>query len=447
MRASPGYGQRVWTDQGWRALERKPHGLDFSVESPRDYLGVLVLVYTCLLEMQCIRPAAGTFHMLSFVDYLIFTRQMRWLSDPIQLRHPNQVFGHLSLAELVERFPVRMLSGEQRSVLEIADRLVGFVDPNSPRGFVCDFLALELLRRLNPMEAPYQLRSRRCQFIIEECEGPLLERLRGDPECAAYQVLRLLPELRPAADMVISEARKELGQGSVFLTTFHLLLALCEGADRRKLLELLPHWLEFENEADLQRLEPLCQHDLRPVWLWGKVESLLRCQRLQEAQKLVNEAGEQFPGHWQSAYLRGLTAGFRGEFAFAYRSLESAWERGGPRWLLQPHLWRLALLTGRPLAQIVLVEPTLTINSKVLAAATLEDASARVEACIQMVQVVNCPASIHEVLGEALAELGQLEAARHSWLLFLAARHDQLMEFDLSARQQRVREKLGQNFP
>ena len=442
MRTSPSYGQRIWTDKGWRALDRKPHGLDFSVESPRDYLGVLVLVYTCLLEMDCIRPAAGNFHMLSFVDYLIFTRQMRWLSDPIQLRHPNQVFGHLDLAELVARFPVQMLAGEQCSVLEIADRCSGYVDLNAPRGFLCDFLALELLRTLNPMDAPYQLRSRRCQFIIEECQGPLLDRLRSDPECAAYRVLQLLPELQPASDMVISEARKELGRGSVFLTTFHLLLALTEGPDRTQVLQLLPDWLEFENEVDLKEMEGLCQADFRLVWLWGKTESLLRCQRWREAQECADEAGRTFPRHWQTGYLSGLVAGFRGDFEGAFRALERAWESGGPRWLLQPHLWRAALLADRPLAQILLVEQPLGVTSRILAASLLGEASARLEACVQLVQNPACPASIYEVMGDALAEMGQLEAARHNWRFFLAARHDQLMEFNLSARQERVRRML-----
>jgi hypothetical protein len=442
MRAHAGFGQRVWTEKGWRALDRKPHGLDFSVENPRDYSLVLALIYSCLLEMECPRPSAGTFHTLAYIDYLIFTRQMRVPSDPIVQPHPNGVYGHLTLQELVAAYPVQLLSGEAASVLTVADSWLGYVDLNSPRGFVCDYLALELLRTLKPLEAPYQLRSRPCHRLIEEGQGPLLQRLRSDPDCAAARVLRLLPDLQPAEDVELSEARKELGQGSVFLSTFHLLLALTRGPERIQLLKILPEWLEVEHQEDLAEMESLCSGELRLVWLRGKIESLLRVQCWSQAEHYVHEANQKFAGHWLAAYLSALVTGFRGDYDGAYRSLERAQERGGPPSLLQPYLWSAARLTKGPLAKVLFLERPLAPSSQVLAIAQISEVSKRVEQCVQLLQLAHCPSSIHEVLGDALAEAGELEAARQSWRLFLAARHDQLMEFDLPARQKRIARKL-----
>ena len=443
LRANPGYGQRIWTEKGWRRLDRKPDGLDLSVESPQDYAGVLTLVYTCLSEMDWHKPAAGTFHMLCFVDYLIFIKRMRWPSDPVLLPHPNQTFGHLEVAELVDRYPVQMLSGETSNALEAAKCQQHFLDPNSTSGFVCDFLALCQMRSFYPNQLPYGLRSRRCHHLLEECQGPLLERLKSDPECAAYRILKLLPELSPAEHIEPEDARAELGQGSVILTTFHLLLALTNGVDRVKLLQLLPDWLEFENEADLAALEPVYQQDYRLVWLWGKVESLLRCQRWAQADEVAKQAAETFPGHWQSAYLNGQVAGFRGDWQAAYRASERALERGGPEWMVQPQRWRAGLSLGLSITPLLACERPLGMAARVLAAAHVPEPKARLETCKQLLFTPNCPASVHEVLGNALADLGQLEEARQCWRLFLAARHDQLMEFDLPARQDHIRKKLG----
>lgn len=442
LRANPGFGQRVWTERGWGTMDRKPHGIDISIGGPANYLEELVLLYTCLLEQECPLPAAGTFHVACFLDYLLFVRQIRDISEPVALSHPAASYGTLALSQLLEQYPVRLLSGNTCSLAEARLHIEGFVNPNSDHAFVCDYTTF-LLLLIWRQETVYRLRSSKCQGMLNNSGATLLDRILADPECAAAQALKRLPECRPRSDIYLTLARRELGVGSNILTTFHVLLAMVEDADRSSLLEILPELLEIENDQDLKAMESVCQGELRLVWLWGKVGSLLRRQNLREAERLAHEAASLFSQHWQAAFLTGLCSGFRGDFEAAHRDLEESLGRGGPGTLLQQYFWQAAQLSRKPVAQSILVEPAQSLGSQVLAAALLPDPQVRVAACRTLLENPDCPLSVYEVLGNALAEQGETEGARHCWRLFLAARHDQLMEFDLPARQQRVRERLN----
>jgi hypothetical protein len=442
LRANPGFGQRVWGERGWIIMERKPHGIDLSLNSPSNYLGELVRLYTCLLEQECSRPAAATFHVASFLDYLLFVKQIRQLSESVSYTHPAGAFGHLALGELMSRYPIRMLSGQTRNLAEILEQADGFVNPASPDPYVCDYLTFTILWAWRSREMSYRPRSSACQQLLNAPGTSLLERILADPECAAAQALKRLPDCRPRSGVDFSLARREMGNGSNILTTFHLLLAMTEETDRPGLLHVLPEFLELENERDLAAWEAICTGELRLVWLWGKIDSLLRRQNLPEAGRLAREAASLFSRHWLSAYLTGICAGFGGDYDAAYRDLDEALARGGPGWLIQQPMWQAAFLSRRPLAQMVVVVQAQSLGAQILAASVQPDPQLRVATCRTLLENPDCPLSVYEVLGNALAEQGEGEAARHCWRLFLAARHDQLMEFDLPARQQRVREKL-----
>ena len=442
LRANPGLGQREWTDRGWLKVDRKPDGVDLS-HGHANYLQELVLLYTCLLEQECPLPSAATFHVACFVDYLLFVKQLRHVSECAAYTHPAGAFGDLALSELLNRYPIRMLSGKTCILAEIHEHADGFVNPNSTHGYVCDYLTFATLWAWRGREMTYRLRSSACQQMLNSPGTTLLDRILAAPDCAASQVLRRLPDCRPRTDVDLSLVRRELGKGSNILNTFHVLLAMVEGVDRNRLLELLPEFLELENERDLAAMEAVCAGESRLVWLWGKVDSLLRRQNLHEAEQFAQEAATLFSHHWQSAYLTGKCAGFRGDFEAAYRDLDNARMRGGPGYLIQGYFWQAALFSRRPLHLIVMVEPAQSLGSQVLAAALQPDPQLRIATCRTLLENPECPHSVYEVLGNALAEQGEAEGARHCWRLFLAARHDQLMEFDLPARQQRVRERLN----
>ncbi|MFN8613178.1 MAG: hypothetical protein U0931_36910 [Vulcanimicrobiota bacterium] len=437
LRANPGLGQRVWTGQGWRALDRKPHGIDLTLDSPPNYIEQLVLLYTCLLEQDCPRPAWASFHVACFLDYLHFARHIRDYSEIVTFPHPCPSIRQLSLAELVKRYPVPMLSGGSRTLTEIEEHAQAYVNPNSAHGYVSEYLTFYLLGRGS--QENQGLSSTRCHRLLAGQQGTLLERLRADSGCAAAQMLARLPGCRPRPQVDLDQARRELGTGSNILCTPHLLLAMTDELDHLALVEILPDFLELENEQDLAAMEAVCAGELRLTWLWGKFQSRLRSQQFDSAQQLAQEARHLFPRHWLSAFMAGLSGGFGGDLEAACSHLEESLRRGGPMALLQPYFWHSALLSRGGLAHRILMEPAESMPMQLLVASQQPDPTVRVRTVQAMLEHPHCPASAYEILGKALAELGDFTAACVCFRRFLAARHDQVMEFDLPARHERAR--------
>ena len=466
LRAKPSLEQREWSDKGWKRVARQPFGLDIHA-TDYQYSTALASIYACLQEREDHQSQAFLFHVLSLLNYLVTTRNITaasevWTAKEFLLDH----LGGVSVTELAERACVRMLNGQIGCLQDVMNSWWHYLDLNSDRGYACDLVTYWLIRGLSEIPANYELHSRKCHDILRPSAEPLLARMLADPDCAAYKALEALcakPLLASAAkalssapeDTILRAARQEVGHESHTMTTIHILLALLridpavrewlQGADvtRQSLLQVLPDWLETENLADLDSMETAFEGSLRIEWYRLKVEALLRASRFEDALKLAQKSAWEFPNQWQSSRLVGLATGFRGDFPAAYGYLEDSLQRGAPGWLVQDYLWMAGILSGRSeMIQYIPLQAPESAQGKIIAASLQLNPATREQSCRDLLKTPNCPASVHEVLGNALADRGLQDEARKHWQLFLEARHDQLMEFDLPARQERIRAKL-----
>lgn len=399
LRAQPCLEYRFWDGSAWRSYNQQPYGVDVAGKRVGWYWWPEAL--RVLSQKRGAADPMVQFHILSYLAYCT----QRTLQGGGKRAERMRTEGRLrvwrgisddGLQDLVE-FPLRRGGSVRLSeVVEQGGDWVAF-DPVGERGILVHTLVRSMLTWLL---AP-------------------LTRLQ---DAARPRLSRAASRLVGSGPLDWEQLRSVLAYPGRVATSVHVRGvegSFCQG--------------EAENIQDLLEDEVHYVGDLRAWWLSSMAWCLARSGDLEMAVERAAQAVRECPDCWFSWNLQGQMRGCAGDLAGAEQSFvrslqlqgefpyvttayaELLWA-AGKRWEARRRVGQDDLLAGLMNARLE------------------DDLCVALALCWRLLEEPDCPLSVHERLGEVLSALDRPEEARHHYALFVAARPDQLVEPNISAR-------------